>query len=390
MREGADAGRPPRVGRPATPIVITGTTVALGPGDRRRRPGRLHRGPDRRRALRGADARACCGEIPPLPALRRPGGAGARGVRARPSRRPARDRRRRRGARAWSTSACGTLLRAPNLGWTQIADRRRDARRASACRPASSRSATRRTWRRWPSSGTASAQGLRRRSSTSPARSASAAGIVIGGELYRGSRGFAGELGHMTVRPGGAPCACGARGCLETVAGLEAIREPRRASSVPAGRRRVRDGRAARAARGGAGPGGDRGHRRGRGGARHRPRARPSTCSTSRRWCSAAPSRRSARGSCRACATRSRRRRAGVDVVDVRRARIDARRAGAGARRGGRPPARGAQPPVARERAIRAVVAGCVRRPGSEPRILHGSRCLTSVQGLISLSHPTY
>ena len=50
------------------------------------------------------------------------------------------------------------------------------------------------------------------------------AGIVIDGELYRGSRGFAGELGHMTVRPDGAPCACGARGCLETVAGLEAIR----------------------------------------------------------------------------------------------------------------------------------------------------------------------
>ena len=51
------------------------------------------------------------------------------------------------------------------------------------------------------------------------------AGIVIDGELYRGSRGFAGELGHMTVRPDGAPCACGARGCLETVAGLEAIRD---------------------------------------------------------------------------------------------------------------------------------------------------------------------
>src|SRR4051812_13155557 len=30
VREGGDAGRVPAVGRPATPIVITGTTVALG------------------------------------------------------------------------------------------------------------------------------------------------------------------------------------------------------------------------------------------------------------------------------------------------------------------------------------------------------------------------
>ena len=50
-------------------------------------------------------------------------------------------------------------------------------------------------------------------------------GIVVGGELYRGGRGFAGEIGHFIVRPDGAPCACGSRGCLETVAGIEAIRE---------------------------------------------------------------------------------------------------------------------------------------------------------------------
>jgi predicted NBD/HSP70 family sugar kinase len=48
-------------------------------------------------------------------------------------------------------------------------------------------------------------------------------GIVIGRELYRGSSGFAGEIGHMTVEPDGVVCACGARGCLETVAGLEAV-----------------------------------------------------------------------------------------------------------------------------------------------------------------------
>src|SRR5690348_3421048 len=49
------------------------------------------------------------------------------------------------------------------------------------------------------------------------------AGIVLGGELFRGTRGFGGELGHVTVDPDGRECACGARGCLETKAGLEAL-----------------------------------------------------------------------------------------------------------------------------------------------------------------------
>jgi predicted NBD/HSP70 family sugar kinase len=48
-------------------------------------------------------------------------------------------------------------------------------------------------------------------------------GIVVGGELFRGAGGFAGEIGHVTVQPGGPRCRCGARGCLEQVAGQEAI-----------------------------------------------------------------------------------------------------------------------------------------------------------------------
>jgi predicted NBD/HSP70 family sugar kinase len=48
-------------------------------------------------------------------------------------------------------------------------------------------------------------------------------GIVIGGELFRGVRGFAGEVGHVTVQPDGPRCRCGARGCLEQIAGQEAI-----------------------------------------------------------------------------------------------------------------------------------------------------------------------
>ena len=49
------------------------------------------------------------------------------------------------------------------------------------------------------------------------------AGVVLEGRLHRGSRGFGGELGHLTVAPEGPECRCGARGCLEQVAGLDSI-----------------------------------------------------------------------------------------------------------------------------------------------------------------------
>lgn len=45
-----------------------------------------------------------------------------------------------------------------------------------------------------------------------------AAGIVADGRLWRGATGIAGEIGHIPVDPAGALCACGQRGCLETVA----------------------------------------------------------------------------------------------------------------------------------------------------------------------------
>lgn len=49
------------------------------------------------------------------------------------------------------------------------------------------------------------------------------AGIVLDGVLFRGTRGWSGELGHVPVASDGPPCRCGARGCLEQLAGLEAI-----------------------------------------------------------------------------------------------------------------------------------------------------------------------
>jgi predicted NBD/HSP70 family sugar kinase len=48
-------------------------------------------------------------------------------------------------------------------------------------------------------------------------------GLVVSGRLVTGSRGFAGELGHVTANPSGAPCRCGKRGCLETIASVPAI-----------------------------------------------------------------------------------------------------------------------------------------------------------------------
>ena len=49
------------------------------------------------------------------------------------------------------------------------------------------------------------------------------AGIVLDGELFRGDNSFAGEVGHVVADPDGAVCACGLRGCLETIAAGPAI-----------------------------------------------------------------------------------------------------------------------------------------------------------------------
>ncbi len=43
-------------------------------------------------------------------------------------------------------------------------------------------------------------------------------GIISGGRLLRGSRGFAGEIGHMVIEVDGPPCGCGGQGCWERFA----------------------------------------------------------------------------------------------------------------------------------------------------------------------------
>lgn len=50
-------------------------------------------------------------------------------------------------------------------------------------------------------------------------------GIVLDGQLYRGAKGLAGEIGHMIIDPAGPRCVCGSRGCLEAMASGSALAE---------------------------------------------------------------------------------------------------------------------------------------------------------------------
>ncbi|MDN4480696.1 ROK family transcriptional regulator [Demequina muriae] len=48
-------------------------------------------------------------------------------------------------------------------------------------------------------------------------------GVLVGGAVLRGADGFAGELGHTLVTPGGEDCHCGRSGCLETEVNLQRL-----------------------------------------------------------------------------------------------------------------------------------------------------------------------
>jgi len=51
------------------------------------------------------------------------------------------------------------------------------------------------------------------------------AGHIIAGEVYRGSNGTAGEIGHLAIDLHGPPCRCGLRGCLAALVGAGALEE---------------------------------------------------------------------------------------------------------------------------------------------------------------------
>jgi len=50
------------------------------------------------------------------------------------------------------------------------------------------------------------------------------AALVLNGQLYRGSHGMAGEIGHTQIDPTGAWCRCGNRGCLEATVSIDVVR----------------------------------------------------------------------------------------------------------------------------------------------------------------------
>ncbi|KFC83655.1 ROK family xylose repressor [Ewingella americana ATCC 33852] len=54
----------------------------------------------------------------------------------------------------------------------------------------------------------------------------------ISGQLHRGFHGGAGEIAHCTIELDGLPCRCGKRGCLDTLASLNAIMERAKAESL--------------------------------------------------------------------------------------------------------------------------------------------------------------
>ena len=66
-------------------------------------------------------------------------------------------------------------------------------------------------------------------------------GVVIGGRVHLGL-GHAGEIGHTTVEPDGPLCGCGNRGCLDRMAGADAIAAAAGASSAAAAAEAARAG----------------------------------------------------------------------------------------------------------------------------------------------------
>lgn len=124
----------------------------------------------------------------------------------------------------------GTLLRAPNLGWSDVPiadelDRRLGLTSTIHVDNEANLAAVAEHWR-----------GVARDLESFVllyGEIGVGGGIFVGGELYRGTHGFGGEIGHLTVDRSGPPCACGSRGCLETLVGLEALA---RAAGLEAGR----------------------------------------------------------------------------------------------------------------------------------------------------------
>lgn len=65
-------------------------------------------------------------------------------------------------------------------------------------------------------------------------------GVILNGEVFQGSSGFAGELGHIPIKPDGELCQCGKIGCLDTIASASSV--------IQRAKSQLRDGRVSRLA----------------------------------------------------------------------------------------------------------------------------------------------
>jgi predicted NBD/HSP70 family sugar kinase len=120
----------------------------------------------------------------------------------------------------------GTVLRAPNLGWEDVAVAKILGTHATVVENEANLGALAELW-------------LGEHEKLADFVHVSAeigigAALIVEGRLFRGARGFAGELGHVPVRPDGPLCSCGAHGCLETYAGEEALLRSAGASTTRA------------------------------------------------------------------------------------------------------------------------------------------------------------
>lgn len=110
------------------------------------------------------------------------------------------------------------LLRAHNLGWHDIQIKEQLEPRIQLPLHIANRANTAALAEKWYGAG----QGYSNILYVSIS-SGVGAGIILNDELYEGSNGSAGEIGHLTIIPNGIMCHCGKRGCLETVASTMAI-----------------------------------------------------------------------------------------------------------------------------------------------------------------------
>lgn len=110
--------------------------------------------------------------------------------------------------------ATGVVLNAPNLGWRDVpfgallsADLGRPVRIVNDLSAAA-----------WGEAAVGSARGARDAILVFVG-SGIGSGLILGGRLYEGAGGIAGEFGHTKVVPGGRTCGCGEVGCLEAYVG---------------------------------------------------------------------------------------------------------------------------------------------------------------------------